>query len=157
MRLAVVALVAGCNATPPPVVVTFDTPFALDVADLAVDAWRELGFQITVGDPGAAPACAQRWFAHDDVCEIRVRVRAVGPEQLAADGVGRAVRGLGEVWILDGTARPDLVLAHELGHILLDTGEHVSRGLMSANTANITPNLTAEDRALACRVAAIGC
>lgn len=154
--LVVAAPACGDNTWPalPRVVLTFDD-WGPEIAEDA-EVWEQIGFDVVTDDPGQQPVCAQRWYDYEwDGCEIRVRIKAAS--QLDDGAVGRALRGLGEIWILDTTQRPGLVLAHELGHIVLNTGEHVDEGLMSATTVSITFELTDEDLALACKAAGIGC
>ncbi len=50
------------------------------------------------------------------------------------------------VWVTEAIRDPGIALAHELSHILMDSGQHVelAHNLMRAETAPVNTELTAE-------------
>lgn len=97
----------------------------------AARAWRELGLDVGYEDPGM-PECPQRWPSVAR-CQITIGiVRAAGVRQeegsdAAANRRERRIR-------IDTTVTDPLKLrarvAHEVGHIVLDTPRHTVGGVM---------------------------
>jgi hypothetical protein len=87
-------------------------------------------------------------------------VRLVAPQEWSADDRARIADGL-SAWRelgLDSRIHGDElahVIAHELGHVLLNTGKHTTHGVMV--TGGWMWALSAKDRALACEAIGRGC
>lgn len=134
------------------VVVAVDAPELAEYVDGA-NAWSQLGYLASF-DATGLPECADVRDAFDGACEVVVYVaRGLVIENFGAAGVtardneGRRVSQLDVRYTgLELVA----LAAHELGHSLLDTHEHVadSRAVMFHASSNWTPQ--PDDYALAC-------
>src|SRR5690606_27993297 len=105
----------------------------------------------TLGDSGVE--CPRDWYARGETdCTITVHL-SLWPrfrERYGMDGAAdRATRGI----VIDDRYSGALLhhlVAHELGHVLLDTGHHHERGILSSlGTADTVA--TRADYALACK------
>jgi len=114
----------------------------------AARAWDPLGFGAQLEDP-ELPSCERRWYdAQQYDCQISIFV-VVDPEMISRGGPrAMADRAHRAIWIDASVSEHDAryALAHEVGHIVLDTKLHVAHGVMGGQTHW----LTADDRALAC-------
>ena len=150
--LFLVAAIAGCAPERPGPAIRLDIDPAIAPAqsELIADgaySWRAVGF------------LAEPWddFEPDDA-QVWVKVRAASPGQLNGNP-GGAIRDLGLILLdLDVIGSDPWALrsaaAHELGHILLDTGEHLAPGVAGVMAlSGGTTVLSDADYALACAVA----
>lgn len=156
MRLIAIAaaLLGACTAEPelPHVVIYADPQLAGDVAAVAA-VWEPLGF--TFGEPRKQlPQCYLHWTRSElEPCEISVIVH-VGTDDILRGNLGVTVPDLRTAWVDVDAGRPWLVMAHEVGHVLLDSNSHLldgERGVMAWTSALIEEQLTDADRRLACR------
>lgn len=159
-KLALTAAVAalatwatGCTTDVPeqPYVTFAPKDGPLPEYDDAIDIWSSLGFR--AAPPEGTPPCEHNWYDIDQTeCTIRVSLER---GDLSYFGIwGFTIREEGLVMIHSKLVGDELTfaVAHELGHVLLDSGEHLmgdERGIMSGVT---TLRLSDDDRALACRV-----
>lgn len=122
----------------------------------AVRAWEPLGFEVTWGAFGELPECQRRWYATGDVdCQVTLELVR---EPMLVERRGTAalsdisVRGIAIDTRVGGV---DLLvaMAHESGHILLDTQDHTQGGIMGGSTWQ----MQSVDYDLACRTIGRGC
>lgn len=115
--------------------------------------WDPLGVEFT--DAGLEE-CGFTWYRFDEVdCQITVGIVLVPMLRERAGTNARTFRDQRRIEIdsrLEGIDL-DYAIAHEVGHILLDTSEHTRTGIMSGYATE----MTADDWALACRTIARGC
>lgn len=117
-------------------------------------AWEELGFTVELESAGLPDCLAER----DAGCEIRISV-ARPPDLIETRGSDAlSVVGLRQIAIDARVTDPGKLrvrVAHEVGHIILATGEHpelTRRGELSIMAGNWSL-VTELDRDFACRVA----
>ncbi len=116
-------------------------------------AWSPLGFTVSFDDLHIAE-CPRFWYAlHEVNCQITVlvlrdqRLLELAHTEGMADRTGRTIR-------IDASVTGDrlkISMAHELGHILLDTPTHTAGGIMGGSTWWMKP----VDYELACKTIAI--
>ena len=146
---ALVLLAIGC-AQPEPsprvrVSVVDGSPELPEYLD-AVDAWAPLGFvDVSFWAFGDTRECPRRWNETGDVdCQITLElIRDVMPESALSD---IALRGIAISEAVSDQRALLISVAHEVGHILLDTPRHTVGGIMSGTTWRLGD----ADRALAC-------
>lgn len=146
---------AGCPAPPTPkphaahairLVIVGDEP--RDVYLQGARAWAELGLEVGFAGPGPMAECPRKW-RDSPPCQITVgivrdpNVRRDLGSNAATDRELRRIRIDASV-----TNKIDLLIAvaHEVGHVVLDTAEHTAGGVMGG--ADFV--LHDVDRALAC-------
>lgn len=117
-------------------------------------AWEDLGF--TFGDAGL-DECAYGWYrdGEDAACQITIGVVRVPMLRERTGTNARTFRDQRRIEIdsrLEGYDL-DLAVAHEVGHVVLDTSEHTRTGIMSGGSVALSD----DDRALACRTIGRGC
>lgn len=130
-------------------------------ADNGMAAWVRLGFRWSYTAIPSLTECRRDWYkvgAHD--CTITIGMSRVAG---LADGLAGRVDGMAsrELQVIDVDAKWTewalaAIVAHELGHILLATDEHLSAGavgVMAARGAAWDP--TQADFDLACRTIGI--
>lgn len=157
----VMSLLACAQAPSPVIVVRFAddkawTPDERAAAIGGATTWVPIGFSYSDHD-AQQPECRLSWPATSDDCAITVGI--VRDPQLrdgyGVDGTADRATNIATVdarWSgFDLTA----IVAHEVGHIILNTPEHVADGVMSARGARW--NLTDDDRDLACATVGRGC
>jgi hypothetical protein len=111
----------------------------------SVDVWNPLGFHL--GDRGRE--CLKRWMDVPDTdCHITIHVyREDGLAETGSAGLAdRANRRV----IIDSRWTGRFLVhvgAHEFGHLLLNTGDHTTEGVMSSDGS---VSLSDDDIALAC-------
>lgn len=157
--LALALLFAGCAGDGLPV---YDAPtVALYLGD-QVDAgaalhgarvWEDLGFAVDVAGDVAPRQCPRQWETIADTdCEISIVIELATADEL--DGrLGRALPAFRQVWILDTVTDPATVariVGHEVGHVVLDTADHLEAGAGVMAWTRPTDAITAGDRELAC-------
>lgn len=141
MRALLVALLVGCADR------LFCPPVSLIGAPAPTPhGWEPLGFSF--GDPGLGE-CGRGWYEFDQTdCQITIGVvRAPSANRAQADRFHRIVT------IDPSVIDLEIPIAHEVGHILLDTAEHTQGGIMGGATAE----MGAVDFELACRSIGRGC
>lgn len=161
--LALCNFLLGCATAvqAPTVAVTpFGGPWSeQDVADVmeGARAWESLGFELIL-DPmeqSVIPLCPGDWHVAGPYdCRLRVGVRQVPDSDLPPGTAAYADRATDVISIGDRFHGRYLVhlAAHEVGHIILDTGEHLgpnTPGVMGQGNDLI--ELTDADLDLACR------
>jgi hypothetical protein len=108
------------------------------------EAWAELGFRFR--DPPRVE-CGRRWY--DDAqtdCTITIGI-VVQPDLIERTGSDAAAqRDFRTVYLDDDNHDVVLSVAHECGHILLDTPRHTQGGVMGGASRD----LTGVDYELAC-------
>lgn len=157
--LALLVVLVGCAdpsgppSGPPVAIIPVDTdPLPEYIA--GPRAWEEIGF--VVGGPTDLSECPRRWYETGETdCQISITVvRGYTRERYGSDAVSDIqTRG---IFVDFRYTDPNLLLvamAHEAGHILLDTREHTLGGIMGGATATVTP----QDRELACSTIGRGC
>lgn len=169
MRLCTaLALLSACGPgehPPPP-----DAPDLPDLPYVHVDAfdraaefvvaariWSGLGFD--AGDaPSGLPECPRDWYLappnQRGDCEISIvaRIEPVLVEKTGSDGfanrVSRDIFVDDSLWIQHGPIYRAHIMAHEFGHVLLNTSAHTPTGIMSSQA---TTFLSDDDRDVACQ------
>ena len=143
MRLLILTLVlASCEADRNPSA-TYEIrpvdPSDPDVARYLEGArtWSDLGVEEQAGSPTVI------WFVRDPHLVEHTGHRAMTDRAARLVTIDARVAGF------------DLLVAsaHEVGHVVLDTGEHTSCGVMGGYDVALCD----EDVALACRAAGLGC
>lgn len=162
--LAVVVVAAACTHTyGPTAVLHFEgtwTAADREAARRGASVWAQIDFRYAL-DASPLPACPRDWYQRKvTACAIHVGLRWQPGLQADYSASGMTDRGTREI-LLDpqwhGWALTSIV-AHELGHVLLDTARHLAaglRGVMQAHTSTWEPS--AADRALACETIGRGC
>lgn len=104
----------------------------------APHGWEPLG--TTFGDAGLEE-CGFTWYKFDETdCQITVGVVRVPMLRERAGTNARTFRDQRRIEIdlrLDGYAL-EVAVAHEVGHVLLDTAEHTPTGIMSGTTTEMS-------------------
>lgn len=147
MVVFLVGCVAAGETEPAPSVVLVRDPVPVP------HEWEALGFSF--GDAGL-DECTQAWYKFDELpCQITIGIVRVPMLRERSGTSARTFRDLRRVEIDSRLEGSDLevAIAHEVGHVLLDTPEHTANGIMSGKTAV----LSKDDRALACRTIGLGC
>ena len=113
-------------------------------------AWSELGFTVGLEDQGK-PECPSTWRREPlaTSCQFSIALRREPGLRLRTGTNALAWRPFREIVIdTDVVNYYDLIIsvAHEVGHVLLDTSAHTKTGVMSGAVWALEP----EDRALAC-------
>lgn len=165
--LMVLALstVAACAVDESLVLPTVELRGDADARTLAAaEAWDELGFNATLTDFGQ-PDCPADWHAQEPKvvdCAIRIEVRHDKNLAVETGVFGLASPSRRIVWIELTTAWAggvayDWLAAHEVGHVVLVTDEHLvdgEHGVMKPEDKTDNPDsaavISADDRALAC-------
>ena len=154
MLLALLALaLAGCSVDRPA------APYVRLVADATADdvasasTWMPIGFDFSLDESGL-DECAQRWYV-DGVTDCQITIGIVHVPQLRERTgtnarTNRADRRVEIDSSLVGFSLA-VAVAHEVGHVVLDTAEHTRGGVMGG--ADVV--LSTDDRALACRAIGI--
>lgn len=143
-------LLVGCAAQPDEF-----TPSVNLVADpVPVPyGWGEIGFSF--GDSGFGE-CGLGWYKFDETdCQITIGVVFVPMLRERTGTNAQTHRDQRFVEVdsrLTGYALK-IAVAHEVGHVLLDTSEHTRTGIMSGSSLAISD----DDRELACRSIGRGC
>lgn len=133
--------------------------------------WEPLGFEFAIGDPIVTepehPECSRKWYERvqrlgSEDCQISITI-VVDPLLIERTGFDAAAGRDSRVVYLD-----DLILeshtpaalhyltvavAHEVGHIVLDTPLHTDGGIMGGATATMRD----VDYELACSSIGLGC
>lgn len=156
MYISIITLfvLVGCADTPPsaPTVVIHDLggdPSVRPTYLQAASGWAPLGFEFTFDDPDL-PEC-NHWqagqptncsiitylFRVDNLSDVDGAIRAVTDPNTRAISIDSSVAGFDL----------EIATAHELGHVLLETGEHTIGGIMGGSDASMWD----VDYALACQ------
>lgn len=141
----------GDNSPPPAPLVHIvpDSSGWRDEYELGVESWSRLGFAL--GDDGVE--CPRYWYRDGETnCTITIHI-SLWPrfrERYGADAAAhRETRGI----VIDDRYTGHLLhhlVAHEVGHVLLDAGHHDGAGIMSSRGTADTA-ATGDDYAHACR------
>ena len=130
-------------------IVTWQDQPLLDEYSDGASVWRPLGFRITTAP--SRPECVRDWYVQGDYdCTITIGVQR---DPLLRERAGtnalsnRAERSIVIDSELTNAYDLTLAMAHEVGHIVLDTAEHTSGGVMGGASAV----LTSVDYEFACR------
>ena len=155
MRILVlaIAVLAGCAERPeaPAVhVITLDGSDVLPVYVQGAAAWSPLGLDASTESSGL-PECGLSWYVFGELqCEITIGIRR---DPLLRESRGtNALSSRPERTITIDSDLTDpyaleIAIAHEAGHILLDTAEHTRGGIMGGASLSMAD----VDRELACR------
>lgn len=150
MKLLIAVMLAACATTPakdhPTVAIVFDQPGVPDdIASLTLagaNAWTSLGIP---GDPTSADAkCSPTWFDGSQImpCTITIHITYVYKSELGgAAALTDKARHTMLAYELTGDFL-QAVTAHEIGHSLFDTGDHLAPGdvgIMAAAPTSTTP------------------
>lgn len=165
-RALVIALLAACTARSvgPTAIVRFVAPEEwshddrIDIAD-GLEAWRELGFELLLEAESELPRCPNNWAAIARLdCVIVIGLRREAGMMTTYKARGMADRVTDSISVDELISGKELahVVAHEVGHIILNTAQHVrSYGVMLSG--GYMTRLSAQDRALACETIKRGC
>lgn len=135
------------ETAPGVVVVTTDAP--AHVLDDAITAWSALGFH--EGSDSDAE-CAADWFVTGDVdCSIFISVEMDDTliEEYRVGGLAD-VEGR-RIWLYPAAENLHALVAHEFGHVLLNTSEHIAGRPAVMNGGPGLLHATVADYQLACR------
>lgn len=119
----------------------------------AVSAWAPLGFEVGFEDSGMVE-CDFTWPSETTDCQITIGIirdpllREKEGTNALSDRTGRFMKIDSEVTDPFGLA---IAVAHEAGHILLDTAEHTQGGIMGGADCVMHD----VDKELACRTIGI--
>jgi hypothetical protein len=155
----------GCAARPtgPTAIIRLHSPGEWSHGDLVsveegLAAWRSLGFVTSVEKTSQLPPCPNNWAAQG----LTDCVLVIGLSSLPGMMVNHKARGWADrvtdtiaIDSIIGGSELVHVIAHEVGHILLNTSKHTTHGVM--NSGGWMRNLSAKDRALACETIGRGC
>lgn len=115
------------------------------------NAWSPLGFEFAF-EYGAygRTECGRRWYTTDFDPECQITIGVVVTPFLVERRGTDALSNREERWLavdsrLTGEALR-IAIAHEVGHIVLDSPEHTASGIMSGQTSRMSD----DDRDLAC-------
>lgn len=156
MKLTLVILAAGCAERPAaPAVrpIMLDASPMLDVYVSATEAWSPLGFDVSLNS--TLSECGHSWYVFGEVdCEITIGIKRdpLLRERRGTDALTN--RSMHIITIDADLVEPNalaIAMAHEAGHVLLDTAEHTQGGIMGGASST----MTAVDRELACRAISI--
>lgn len=150
MRPISMLVLVACAASPKRPAVELRALDDAPAYERAVDVWSPLGFVAADG----TPPCPRDWYASGEVdCTIAIRL-----ERAELNGTGRlgyALRGEGII-VIDAALDGDVLVwavAHEIGHVVLDSGEHLSPGQVGIMGSDVPiVRLTNADRELACKL-----
>jgi hypothetical protein len=146
--LAIAACAVERPAAPDVAIVTWPGQPHLPIYDAAVAVWSPLGFARV--DSSELPECPRDWYVTGDVgCVITIGIKREAINSQA----NRSERYV----LIDSRTTNDLDLlvavAHEVGHVVLDTPEHTHGGVMGGSSSQLTD----ADLELACRAIGLGC
>lgn len=139
IRIAIVAALAGCTTTEPAPHVRIAVVDAFGYSEQLPEylegtrAWEPLGFDVAFGGR-SDHECPRRWYDGTDVdCQITIELVRV-PHLVETEG-SKALSEIARRGIKIDTRVIDRVellgaVAHEVGHILLDTPRHTTGGIM---------------------------
>lgn len=167
MRLLFALFLLACTPKPkgPTVLIHYVYPWEWTPADRdyvkqVQVSWRDLGMKwVFTDDPSRTPNhCPKDWYVKKMVsCTIDVGL--IKNERLKSSGkAGLSDRATGESWIEAGLTGLYLlsVVAHEVGHQVLDTATHlIGPGIMKSGSGEV--NASSGDKALACQNIKRGC
>lgn len=123
----------------------------------AARAWETLGFDVDMGAYGDMRECPRRWYVSGDIdCQITLEVirEPMLRERRGTDALSDiAARGIAIDTRVADRVELTAAMAHESGHILLDTPEHTQGGIMGGASIVVTD----VDLELACRTIGRGC
>ena len=148
----------GCTpARPRPVspyvhLVMLDQSHALPIyAGAAGRAWGPLGFDVSFTSSGRVE-CDRHWYTQTPSPTCQITIGISRDKALRATSGTNALSSRDDRTLAIDTSVTDemelaVAIAHEVGHILLDTAEHTLGGIMGGST----DALQAVDKALACR------
>lgn len=151
--VALAVLVSACAvdsrpSAPEIVIVTWPGQPMIDEYRDGASAWTPLGFDVV--EQYDLPECERHWYEAGNVdCAITIGIRR---DQMLREREGTNAlsnRADRSVTIDTSLSGYDLIVAvaHEVGHIVLDTPEHTHGGVMGGASAQ----LEAVDYELACR------
>jgi hypothetical protein len=148
-------VVAGCTGGELPPVPYIQLVMVDDAAPLpeyitGAGAWSPLGFEVGF-DPSGMPECDPDWYDSGELdCQITITVVRY-PHLVERYGTlaisDRAARSIAIDARVEDSAELVQATAHEVGHIILHTGEHTSGGIMGGSSLT----MDGVDRELACR------
>ena len=102
---------------------------------LGAKAWEELGFDVELGVPGELVECQRGWYHGDFNCQLTIGV-VVDPLLKERTGSDAASDRNARAVLLDDTRTEYLIaVAHEVGHIVLDTPRHTHGGVMGGSSS----------------------
>ncbi len=120
----------------------------IDAYGDGASAWIPLGFDVV--ERSNLPECERRWYETGDTdCVITIGIRR-DPMLRDREGTNALSNRADRSVTIDASLSGyDLIVAvaHEVGHIVLDTPEHTRGGVMGGSSAQ----LEAVDYELACR------
>lgn len=129
-------------------IVTWPGQPLLDTYSDGASVWSPLGFDVSGSD---LPECERHWYETGNVdCVITIGIRR-DPMLREREGTNalsnRADRSITIDTSVTNAYDLTVAVAHEVGHIVLDTAEHTRGGVMGGASAQ----LEAVDYELACR------
>ncbi len=118
-------------------------------------AWESLGFNVELENEISRDECQRHWYTGERACQLTIGI-VVEPELIARTGSDAASRRDERAVFLDDAIlakRTQLLIAvaHEIGHIVLDTREHTRGGVMGGATWTLRD----ADFELACRTISV--
>lgn len=141
----------GDRPTAPTIeIVTWPGQPMLDAYEAGIVVWSPLGFD-TIQD-STSIECPRRWHEKPRVtdCTIAIGIKR-DPMLRDREGTNAVANRAERSVVIDSRVTNDLDLlvavAHEIGHVVLDTSEHTDGGVMGGTSAQ----LESVDYELACR------
>lgn len=122
--------------------------------------WQRLGFKVQLEGTTTLPRCPNLWYKQTPQltsCAIEIGVVRERGLMLNYQAMGQADRVTDTIRVDSSLINFDLmhVIAHEVGHILMNTGEHTLDGVMVSGGWKWW--LSDADKALACKTIQRGC
>jgi hypothetical protein len=168
MKLLVfIASLVGCASQPkgPTAILRFYDPAAWSAKDkrdveAGVIAWQSVGFVGGIELKTNLPRCPNDWYKRSpQVTECVIEIGVIRERGLMVNHqvMGQADRVTDTIHVDSLLFNFDLihVIAHEVGHILMNTSKHTAKGVMLSGGWEWW--LSVEDKALACETIQRGC
>lgn len=152
-RLILLCAWVACARPTPPHVVMPHVRLTGDVSSFILDGargWLPLGFTFSAEDTGL-PVCARYWYRDGEVrhCQLEIFILR-DPALIERRGTDAMANRDARVITLDARLIDRdalrIAVAHEVGHIIIDTPTHTKGGIMGGASRY----MSAADRALAC-------
>lgn len=143
LMLAIISILVGCGSTPDKpqapyvhVIMLDKSPFLEEYVE-GPSAWAPLGFEVSADDSGMEE-CGDSWYKFGMLdCQITIGIQT-NPLLREKEGTDAKSDRYTRIITLDPEVMdhyPLLIsVAHEAGHILLDTPKHTQGGIMGGAT-----------------------
>jgi len=167
MKALILIVLLGCVHKPqgPTAILRFVDPTVWTAKDRhGVEAgalvWQDVGFKTQLEGTTSLPRCPNNWYQQSPQvtqCMIEIGVIRERGLMLNYQDMGQADRDRDTIRVDSSLINFDLihVIAHEVGHIILNTPKHTTKGVMLSGGWEWA--LSVEDKALACETVKRSC